>query len=146
MTRSVARADVGRALLAEHVEQLVDEPGDARQRDPVAPEDRRAGREVGPEQLVGRVDQVELHRGRAQDAVEPVSTSSLSRTRSAWKIAPRVGVRASAPRWGSRGGIRTSSQRTIVVVPSAPASRVIRPWPLNEPSWLIPNRWAARTP
>ena len=33
-----------------------------------------------------------------------------------------------------------SSQRTIVVVPSAPDSRVITPLPLNEPSWLIANR------
>ncbi len=43
----------------------------------------------------------------------------------------------SAPRWGRSGGMSRSSQRTIVVVPSAPDSRVIRPLPLNEPSWLM---------
>ena len=61
----VGRApDVRRALLAEQVQELVAQPGHARQRDAVAPEDRRARREMRPEQLVGRVDEVEPHGGR----------------------------------------------------------------------------------
>ena len=55
-------ADVGRALLAEEVQDLVAEPGDARQDHAVAAEDRRPRRVVGAEQLVGRVDEVDLHR------------------------------------------------------------------------------------
>ena len=43
----------------------------------------------------------------------------------------------SAPRWGRTGGLSCSSQRTIVVVRSAPDSRVMTPLPLNVPSWLI---------
>jgi hypothetical protein len=49
------------AFLAEEEEQLLDEAGHARQRDPVAPEDRRARGEMRPEQLVGGIDEMELH-------------------------------------------------------------------------------------
>ena len=55
-------ADVGGALLAQQEQQLLHEAAHAREDDPVAAEHRRAGREVGPEQLVGGVDQVDLHR------------------------------------------------------------------------------------
>ena len=54
-------ADVRRALLAQQVQELVAQPGHARQDDPFAPEDRRTRRVVRPEQLVRRVDQVEIH-------------------------------------------------------------------------------------
>ncbi len=54
-------ADVRRALLAEEVEQLVDDAGHAGQVHAVAAERRRPRGVVRPEQLVGRVDQVEPH-------------------------------------------------------------------------------------
>ena len=71
-------ADVRRALLAEQEQELVAQPGHARQRDAVAPEDRRARREVRAEQLVGRVDQVELHAG----------VGAVSRRRNPFRRAP----------------------------------------------------------
>ena len=45
-----------------------------------------------------------------------------------------------AARCGSIGATSHSSQRTIVVVPSAPGSSVNVPPPENVPSWLIENR------
>ena len=50
-----------RALLAKQVQQLVTQAGHARERDAVPPDDGRARREMGAEQLVGRVDEVKLH-------------------------------------------------------------------------------------
>ena len=54
-------ADVRRALLAEQVQQLLDEPAHARQEDPLAAEHGRSRRVMGAEQLVGGVDEVEVH-------------------------------------------------------------------------------------
>ena len=56
-------ADVRGALLAEQVQELVAQPRHAREVDAVPPEDRRPRREVRPEELVGGVDEVDLHRG-----------------------------------------------------------------------------------
>ena len=53
--------DMGGAFLAKEEEQLLDEPGHARQHDPVAPEHRRPRREMRPKQLVGRVDEMDVH-------------------------------------------------------------------------------------
>ena len=62
-------ADVRRALLAQQVQQLVDEPGDAGQSaTPSRAEDRRPGRVVGAEQLVGGVDEVDSHGQRRLSA------------------------------------------------------------------------------
>ena len=55
-------ADVGGTLLAQEVQQLVAQAGHAREHDPVPADDVRTGREMGPEQLVGGIDEVELHR------------------------------------------------------------------------------------
>jgi hypothetical protein len=54
-------ADVRRTLVAEEVEELLDESGHAREEQAVAAADRRARGEVRPEQLVRRVDEVDLH-------------------------------------------------------------------------------------
>ena len=147
MTRSVAHADVRRALLAEQVQELVAQPRHARQRDAVPPEDRRPRREMRPEQLVRRVDQVELHRSSAR--LRLAAGTRLDQL----PQAAQVGLedRAEDRRHDQRAevgedrGDERSSQRTIVVVPSAPGSRVITPSPLNVPSWRIANRSAART-
>ena len=53
---------MGRALLAQQVEELLDEARDAGQDDPVPTDDRGTRRVMSPEELVGRVDQVDLHR------------------------------------------------------------------------------------
>ena len=47
---------------------------------------------------------------------------------------------AIAHRCGKSGGMSVSSQRTMVVVPSAPGSSVMTPPPVNVPSWRIANR------
>ena len=67
-------ADVRGALLAEQVQELVAQPRDARQVDPVAAEDRRARRVERAEQLVGGVDEVDLHRRVSRSAVSPRPT------------------------------------------------------------------------
>ena len=68
-------ADMRGAFLAEEEQQLLDEPGDARQDDAVPSEDRRPRREVGPEQLVGRVDEMDVH-GRSGQAAGATSSRS----------------------------------------------------------------------
>ena len=64
--------DVRGTFLAQQVEQLFDEPADAAQDDPVAADDRRARGVMRPEQLVGRVDEVELH---ARQDVGPTTST-----------------------------------------------------------------------
>ncbi len=133
--------DVGRALFAQEEEELVAQARHARQRDPVATEDGRPRGEVGAEQLVGRVDQVELHgsghrragsggRGtRLDELLEPDEVGLEDR--------PEGRCHGQGTEVGRNGGTRSSSQRTIVVVRSAPNSRVNVPLPLNVPSWLM---------
>ena len=70
--------DVRGALLAQEEAQLLDEAGDAGQDHPVPAEDRRARREVRPEQLVGGIDEVELH-----VPADPVGSRPRSRSRPA---------------------------------------------------------------
>ena len=86
--------DVRGALLAQEVEQLFDEPGDARQRDPVAPEDRRPRREMRPEELVGRVDQVELtpHQSVSRGRVSRAPTCARRRRARAHLVERAVAV------------------------------------------------------
>ena len=110
-------ADVGRALLAQQVEQLVAQPGDAGQDDAVAAEDRRPRRVVGPEQLVGRVDEVDLqdvrrlsHPGLPRDG----QPASLHRVDRALAVAGRRGRPAAM-----------ASGRTDVAKPSRDASRAV---------------------
>ena len=88
-------ADVRRALLAQQEQELVAQPGHARQRDPVAPEDRRPRREMRPEQLVGRVDEVEAHRRPARAR----GRSSRNPSRPA-RAALQVRLEDRAPRTG----------------------------------------------
>ena len=57
--------------LVEQVAQLLDEAADAAQDHALATEDRRPGREVGPEQLVGGVDEMELHVSRPPSQSPP---------------------------------------------------------------------------
>ena len=72
-------ADVGRALLAEQVQQLVAQARDAGEDDPVAAEDGRPGRVVGPEQLVGGVDEVELHASSVSASASATCTTPAAR-------------------------------------------------------------------
>jgi len=59
---------VGRALLAEEIQQLIHEPGHAGEVHAVAAVDRWTGGVVGPKELVGRVDEMNPHRGRRLEA------------------------------------------------------------------------------
>ena len=54
-------ADVRRALLAQQEQQLLGQPGDPGQIAAVLAHDRWARCVVRPEQLVGRVDEVQPH-------------------------------------------------------------------------------------
>ena len=87
----------------------------------VAPEDRRPRREVRPEQLVGGVDEVELH-----DPSGPIraraSISSRRFSRSRWKIDRRIGAITRAPRCGNSGGTIVSVQRAVVVGSRRPSA------------------------
>ena len=133
------------ALLAEQEQQLLDEPADARQRDAVAPEDRRPRREVRPEQLVGRVDEVDLHRRllRPQPAAEPVSTRRFMRSRSAWKIARRIG-RLRRPRRGPAAPAASSRLRPAHDGRRAVRAGLEREHPVALEQAEVPDRVAAR--
>ena len=129
-------------FLAQQVEELLDEARHARQRDALVPEDRRSRREMGAEQLVGRVDEVELHRVRLGLGRQGTRLDELLE-------ADEVGLedRAQGGRHGERAEVG-EERRDQALVPAddrgasrrRPASRVIRPRPVNEPSWLIPKR------
>ncbi len=57
----VGAGDVRGALVPEQREERPDEPGDRGEGHPVAAADRRTRRVVRPEELVGRVDEVDAH-------------------------------------------------------------------------------------
>ena len=118
-------ADVRRALLAEQEQQLLDEAADARQLDRALPEDRRPGRVEGAEQLVGGVDQVDLHRQATSSRTSGDSGPSHRRSRRAASTGRgRPGRPPGRPAPGARRQVR-QDRRPKRLLPADDGGRAV---------------------
>ena|SRR5438132_568180 len=110
---TVRRArDVRGAFFAEQEQQLLDEAGYAREDDPVAARHRRTRCVMRAEELVGRVDEVELHAHRtAADSITTPAESSSAIARS--------------PSPGCMSTGRTASRSRTAANPSRTASSAV---------------------
>ena len=104
--------DVRGTFLAEQIEELLDEPADAAQDDPVAADDRRAGRVMRAEQLVGGVDEVELH---ARQDVGPTTSTPADCICSMARLSSPARRLTGMQRWASTDVSNPSRRASMAV-------------------------------